>query len=166
MGGHVTLVQSSLSSYLVSLFIISSCSNFIYTMFGWEKKVRREKEMRKGMEREKEVRKIVDFWYCLVREKNERKRRERNDIIIWRTEIPLIKIKWIHYTKKKFKYIDNGEKGTTKFLPHSSQFCEEKKVWGPWVFFCLGTLSCTKRGKHALSSLSLSSLFLFKQTEC
>jgi len=42
-------------------------------VFGCEKKVRREK-----MRREKDVRNRVDLMYCLVQEKEERKRRERS----------------------------------------------------------------------------------------
>jgi hypothetical protein len=50
-------------------------------MFGCEKKLRREKVVRKRDRREKKMRNRVDLAYCLVQEKEERNRRERDATI-------------------------------------------------------------------------------------
>jgi len=50
-------------------------------MFGCEKKLRREREVRKRDRREKNMRNRVDLLYFLVQEKEERNRRERDATI-------------------------------------------------------------------------------------
>jgi hypothetical protein len=47
-------------------------------VFGCEKKMRRKKEVRESMEREKLIRNIVDLMYCLEEERLKRNRRERS----------------------------------------------------------------------------------------
>jgi hypothetical protein len=52
-----------------------------YGVFGSQKKLRREKNVRKSLRREKDKRSLVDLMYCLVYEKNKRNRRERSILI-------------------------------------------------------------------------------------
>jgi len=47
-------------------------------VFGCEKKVRREKKVRKSVKREKQVRNRVDLIGCLIQEKDRRDREERS----------------------------------------------------------------------------------------
>jgi len=64
---------------------------FTYGVFGCEKKVWREKNMRKSMKREKYVRNKVELTYCLVQENKERNRRERSVFNFEKTKISLHK---------------------------------------------------------------------------
>jgi hypothetical protein len=50
-------------------------------MFGCEEKIKREKEVRKSMEREKYMKNKVDLTCCLVQDRKKRNRRERSVII-------------------------------------------------------------------------------------
>jgi hypothetical protein len=47
-------------------------------MFGCEKKMRRENDVRESLRREKYERNRVDLIYCLIQEKEKRNRRERD----------------------------------------------------------------------------------------
>jgi len=47
-------------------------------VFGCEKKIRREKEVRESKGREKEVRNKVNLRYCLVQVREKRNREERS----------------------------------------------------------------------------------------
>jgi len=47
-------------------------------VFGCEKKIKREKEVRESKGREKEVRNRVDLRYCLVQVREKRNREERS----------------------------------------------------------------------------------------
>jgi len=57
---------------------------FPSSVFGCEKKIRREKEVRENKERKKEVRNRVDLRYCLVQVREKRNREEKNVDYFWK----------------------------------------------------------------------------------
>jgi len=83
--------QSNHEKYRHNGIFHSLYDSFFYGVFGCEKKVWREKNVRKSMKREKYVRNRVELTYCLVQKNKERNRRERSVFNFEKTKISLHK---------------------------------------------------------------------------